>query len=148
MLLADQLNIKRETVRSIVRIWMIEGRVNRLQRGGARNVKMTEEMQLVMLDIISERPFSTLADINREMRNRLPLAPRVTDTTIARHLEGKLITVKIAGKDSDVPAVVRMGPPSLLLPADRNKPANIEKRQQYAMFLTNLSVNDHLIYID
>ena len=102
MLLADQLNIKLETARSIVHIWMIEDRVNRLQRGGVRNVKMIEEMQRVMLGIISERPFSTFADINREMQNRLPLAPRVTDTTIARHPEGQLITVKITGKDSDV----------------------------------------------
>ena len=63
---------------------------------------MPEEIQRVMLDIMSKRPFSTLADIIREMWDRLPLAPQVTDTTIARLFECQLITVKIAGKDSDV----------------------------------------------
>ena len=40
MALADQLQVNRETARSIVRVWMDEGRSRSLQCGGARNVKV------------------------------------------------------------------------------------------------------------
>ena len=39
------LGVPYQTVRSIIRVWLAEGRVQRLPEGGARNLKLTGGMQ-------------------------------------------------------------------------------------------------------
>lgn len=89
----------------------------------------------VLLEIVQRLPFTTLTSINDELRRRLPNKPHVTAKTIARHLDLQLITVKIAGKDADVPF-------------RRNTPETKQRRQEYAPWLTDLDVRHKIIYID
>jgi transposase len=94
-----------------------------------------EEMRAAYREEVLRRPFATLTAINEAVRERLPQKPRVSTATVAKHLENQLISVKIAGKDADVPL-------------ERNRPENINRRQDYANWLTNLGVTDRIVYID
>ena len=48
--LAALLGIPYQTARSIIRVWLAEGRVQRLPEGGARNIKLTDDMQAFIRD--------------------------------------------------------------------------------------------------
>lgn len=133
--LADALKINRDTARSVIRVWREEGRFERLPRGGTRNRRVDEEMIVAIHDIAREEPFSTLTNIKAKLEVRLPLKPRVHISTIARHLENMLISLKIAGKDADVPY-------------RRNIPSTKEARYHYATWLTSLPVDHNVVYID
>lgn len=133
--LADSLNINRDTARSIVRVWMAEGRVERMAQGGARNVRVDEDMVATILQIARDEPFTTLTTIKDKLESRLPNKPTVHISTISRHLKNQLISLKIAGKDADVPH-------------RRNTDATKETRFDYVTWLTTLTVNDSLIYVD
>lgn len=137
MQLADRLHINRDTARSVIRVWMLDARVDRLPLGGRRlgRLKMDQEMVDQMLIICQERPFSTLVTLNEELRRRLPNKPHVCPSTIARYLDQQLITLKLAGKDADVPF-------------QRNTQNAIERRFEHATWLTNLPANHCIIYID
>ena len=120
--LAALLAIPYQTARSIICVWLAEGRVQRLPEGGACNIKLTDDMQAFIRDFVLQQHFTTIAVVGQELAVRFP------DTAIsnqqfrfsARHLQNQLITTKIAGKDSDVPY-------------ERNRPNTIERRFQYAM---------------
>lgn len=137
IVLADQLEINRDTARSIIRVWMNEGRTNRLDMGGRRdgNTKVDDEMIGCILAIVQEKPFTTLTKLNEDLQERLPDKPHITISTIARHLQDQLITLKIAGKDADVPF-------------RRNTAQTKEVRYQYAIWLTNIPINHKIVYID
>lgn len=135
LLLADNLGVNRDTARSIIRIWMAEARTERLPQGGARHVVVDQEMIDMILQITSEEPFTTLVKLNEKLQNRLPDKPRVHPSTIDRHLQNQLISVKLAGKDADVPM-------------RRNTPETKALRFQYMTWLSNLDVNSQIIYID
>lgn len=135
--LADQLHINRDSARNVIRVWMADGRVNRLPMGGTRNgnVRVDQEMVNEILLIVQQKPFTTLVSINDTLHQRLPNKPRITTSTIARHLENQLISVKIAGKDADIPF-------------RRNTPQTKETRFNYATWLSHLAMNHKLMYID
>lgn len=135
ILLADQLQINRDTARSIIRTWMEKGTVNRATRGGALNTRTDQEMINCILAIVQEKPFTTLQNVNDELRIRLPNKPQICTTTISRHLENNFISVKIAGKDADVPY-------------QRNTARTKLARFDYMTWLTNLPVNQKIIYVD
>ena len=59
----------------------------------------------------------------------------MSDATVARTIDGVLITLKTAGKDSDVPVA-------------RNIPRVVNARIEYAQFYMDNGANDHVIYID
>ena len=63
-------------------------------------------MRECLNDILNENCLLTLAQMNEELRRRLPGKPRIHSRTIARTLEGMLFTLKLARP----------------LPADRNRP--------------------------
>ena len=133
--LADSLSINRDTARSIVRVWMTEGGVERRPQGGARNVRMDREMINALLEIAREEPFTTLTTIKEKLEQRFPEKPTVHISTISRHLKDQLISLKIAGKDADVPY-------------RRNIATTKDNRFNYVTWLTTLSVNDNIIYVD
>lgn len=65
----------------------------------------------------------TLAQINREIRRRLPAKPNIDNWTVARTLVGMLFRVKL----------VRPIPP------DRNRPEVLQRRRDFANWLINLA---------
>ena len=69
-------------------------------------MRVDEEMRDCLEEIINENCLFTLAQINSELRRRLPLKPQIHDRTVARTLDGMLFRVKLARP----------------LPADRNRP--------------------------
>jgi len=133
--LAEQLGIHTDTARSVIRVWMEEARVEAKPRGGARNKKVDEEMAEEVRRLARENPFTTLVRIQDQLVANLPNKPRIHTSTIARHLHNQLISLKIAGKDADVPH-------------QRNLPINKEKRHTYAQWITTLPPTSHVIYID
>ena len=135
IMLAEQLGIHADTARSVVRVWMEEARVEAKPRGGARNRKVDDEMVEEIRRLARESPFTTLTRIQDLLVANLPNKPRIHTSTIARHLDKQLISLKIAGKDSDVPH-------------QRNLPQNKQKRLTYAQWLSNLPPTTHIIYID
>ena len=132
---AEQLGVNRDTARSVIRVCMSEGREEAKPCGGTRNRRVDNEMLQEILRVARENPFTTLENIKDRLRRNFPTKPAIHISTIARHLDNQLISLKIAGKDSDVPH-------------QRNLPVNKEKRYQYAQWLSQLSANAHLIYVD
>ncbi len=132
--LAQRIGINYNTARSIIRVWLRDGRVEVQQQGGAHNVVVTAEMDDSIRDIALAEPFTTLTNIQQRLLLQFPDTP-VSVSTIARHLDGHCISTKIAGKDADVPF-------------ERNRQATIERRGLYAQWLAELGINERLIYID
>ena len=48
--LAALLGIPHQTAGSIIHVWLVEGRVQRLPEGGNRNIKLTDDMQVFIRD--------------------------------------------------------------------------------------------------
>ena len=99
-------------------------------REGRNNVRVDEEMRDCLEEIINENCLFTLAQINNELRRRLPLKPQIHDRTVARTLDGMLFRVKVARP----------------LPADRNRPNVINKRVDYATWSMNHAVMRHCVF--
>ena len=113
---AATIGVNCSTSRSIVARYLRGGRIEELPRGGRNNVKVDDEMRDCVDTIINENCQLTFAEINRELRQRLPTKPEVHVRTIARTLDGMLFRVKLARP----------------LSPERNRPAVIQKRQDYA----------------
>ena len=69
----------------------------------------------------------TLAQINQELRRRLPRKPRIHDLTVARTFR-----FKIARRQ----------------PAERNRPAVIQKRHDYANWFMGQAIVSHTVFVD
>jgi hypothetical protein len=77
-------------------------------------------------EILNENCLLTLAQINQELRQRLPQKPIIHDRTVARTLEGMLYRVKLARP----------------LPAESNRPDALQQRVVYAnWFMRHAAVN-------
>ena len=69
--LADNLEINRNTARSIITTYLREGRRNKLQRGGARNTKMDDEMKERLEHLIDRYPLMTLQEMKADLAKYL-----------------------------------------------------------------------------
>ena len=49
-----------------------EGRVQRLPEGGARNIKLTDDMQAFIRDFVLQQPFTTIDSVGQELVVRFP----------------------------------------------------------------------------
>ena len=130
---ARVLGVKKETARSIIRVYVTEGRAQSLPTGGSTYRKVTDDMRAEIRRMVTENPFTTLKKINEQLRANEH--PNVCDQTIARVLDGMLITLKSAGKEA-------------YIPFERNRPATIVARLHYAQWYVGLGVNDHVVYVD
>ena len=74
----------------------------------------------------------TLAQINQELRRRLPRKPRIHDRTLARTLDGMLFRFKIARRQ----------------PAQRNRLDVIQKRHDYANWFMGQVIVSHTVFVD
>ena len=89
-------------------------------------------MKAVLERILDETPLSTLEQINGDLRRRLPEKPHVTRSTLARALDGMLLTMKLA---EDVLE-------------GRNDDRVLQQRHDYAQWFLRQGVVGHCIYID
>ena len=128
LVVTDTLGVNRSTARAIVARYIRKGRER--PREGRNNVRVDEEMRDCLEEIINENCLFTLAQINSELRRRLPLKPQIHDRTVARTLDGMLFRVKVARP----------------LPADRNRPNVINKRVDYATWSMNHAVMRHCVF--
>ena len=108
-----------------------EGRIQERQRGGRNNVRVDDEMKDCIEQIINENCLLTLGQINRELRDQLPVKPEIHDRTVARTLDGMLFRVKL----------------TRLLPAYRNRPDVLHKRVDYANWFMNHAVVRHCVFV-
>jgi len=81
LLVADTLGVNRSTARGIVVRYITEGRIRERPRGGRNNVRVDDEMRDCLEQIINENCLLTLAQINSELRRRLPAKPEIHDRT-------------------------------------------------------------------
>ena len=65
-----------------------------LPSGGAKHVKVDNEMREELADIIGEYPTMSLKEINNTLHNRLPEKPRISDDCITKTLDGMLFSLK------------------------------------------------------
>ena len=131
-MVADTIGVNRSTARSIVARYVREGRIAERPRGGPNNVRVDNQMRDTLNDIVNENCQLTLAQINQELRQRLPAKPQIHDRTVARTLGGMLFRVKL----------------SRPLPAERNRPDVIEKRYAYANWFMGHAIVNHSVFID
>ena len=96
---------------------------------------VTAEMDSSIRDIALVEPFLQRSPIFSNSCCLQLLDIPVFISTIARHLDDHSISIRIAGKDADVPF-------------ERNRRAAIERRRLYAQWLTKLEIHERLIYID
>ncbi|XP_067017988.1 uncharacterized protein [Acropora muricata] len=89
-------------------------------------------MRNCLNDIINENCLLTLAQINQELRQRLPRKPAIHDRTVARTFKGIAYRVKLVRP----------------LPADRNPPDVLQKRVDYANWFMRHAVVNHSIFVD
>ena len=109
------VHVNRSTARGIVSRYIREGRIAERPRGGTNHVRVDDAMRDCLDDIINENCLLTIAEMNRELRLRLPHKPVIHNRTIARALKGMFYRVKLARP----------------LPADRNFPDVLQKRVEY-----------------
>ena len=75
-MVADTIGVNRSAARSIVARYTREGRIDERPRGGgASNVCVENEMNDCLNDILNDNCLLTFAQINQELRRRLPRKP-------------------------------------------------------------------------
>ena len=89
-------------------------------------------MRVHLREIIEDNPLVTLEQMKRSLRENLPEKPEVSTSTIARALDGMLLTLKLA---EDVPDA-------------RNSPRILDQRVEYAEWFLHEGVISHCVYID
>ena len=112
--------------------YITEGRIRERPRGGRNNVRVDGEMRDCLEQIINENCLLTLAQINSELRRRLPAKPEIHDRTVSRTLDGMLFRVKLVRP----------------LPTDRNRPDVLNKRVDYANWFMNHAIVRHCVFVD
>ena len=130
--IAETIGVNRSTARGIVSRYVREGRIAERPRGGAYHVRVDDAMRDCLDDIINENCLLTIAEMNRELRLRLPHKPVIHDRTVAKALKGMLYRVKLARP----------------LPADRNRPDVLQKRVEYGNWFMGHAVVNHTVFID
>ena len=132
LLLADTLGVNRSTAIGIPARYIRKRRIRERPRGGRNNVLVDDEMRQCLEEIINENCVLTLSQINGELRRRLPAKPLIHGRTIARNLEGMLFRVKLVWH----------------VPADRNRPGILQRRQEYGNWFMNHAIMCHCVFID
>ena len=132
LMVADTIGVNRSTARSIVARYIREGQIAERPRGGANNVRVDNEMKDCLNDILNDNCMLTLAQINQELRRRLPRKPRIHDRTVSRTLDGMLFRFKIVRRQ----------------PAERNRPDVIQKRHDYANWFMGQAIVSHTVFVD
>ena len=70
--ITETIGVNRSTARGIVSRYVREGRIAERPRGGANHVRVDNAMRDCLDDIINKNCLLTIAEMNRELRLRLP----------------------------------------------------------------------------
>ena len=92
---ADTLGVNRSTARGIIARYIRENRTAERPRGGRNNVIVNDEMKQCLEAIVNENCTLTLEAINTKLQDRLPEMPTDIVLTIAMHLYGIVVDLKI-----------------------------------------------------
>ena len=79
LIFADTIRVNKSTARSTVTRYVREGRIAERPPGGPNHVRVDNEMRDCLNDILNENCLLTLAQIDHELRQRLPGKPRIHD---------------------------------------------------------------------
>ena len=129
---AETLGIKRQTARSIITVYLRQNRLYMLPRGGNHNSKVDRDMRDALEQILDSNPLMTLDQINVDLRRQLLDKPAISRSTLARTLDGMLMTLKLA---EDIPGA-------------RNEDRVLQERVNYAQWFLREGVVGHCIFID
>lgn len=127
--LAETLNIRRQTARSIILRFKESGNVQPLPKGGAKNIKVTDEIKHCALQYISQNSQATLAQIQRHLQQQCGMTLHIA--TISRMLDGELISLKLAR----------------VIPNGWNSESTKQMRQEFADWMM-ASMQKNFVYID
>lgn len=130
--LATELGVKRNTAYRIVWRYLRREKEHDRKRGGSRRQKVDQEMVAVLVEFIEDQPSSTLKELKSRLEERMPQKPIVSLSTIARMLDGQLITVKLL-RD---------------IPCQRNRADIKLARQNYANWFLQEGMHARCIFID
>ena len=100
-----------------------------LQEG---HTTIDEEMRDELERLLDVNPLLTLTQMKDELQRSLPDKPAVSPSTIARTMDGMLMTLKLA---EDVPDA-------------RNSPRILDMRVEYAQWFMQYGVVGHCVFID
>ncbi|XP_068712974.1 uncharacterized protein [Montipora foliosa] len=134
--IAETLGVNRSTARGIVSRYVREGRIAERPRGGANHVRVDDAMRDCLDDIINENCLLTIAEMNRELRVRLPHKPPVRTNKPGAPLLGLAKSIYYR---------VKLARP---LPADRNHPDVLQNRVEYGNWFMGHAVLNHTVFID
>ena len=93
---ANTIGVYRSTARGIVEKYVREGRIAERLRGEQNNVRVDEEMEECLSDIVNKNCILTRSQINQELSQRLPNKPEIHNLMVSRTLQGMLHRVKLA----------------------------------------------------
>lgn len=130
VVVAATLGIRRTTAYEIIRTYVRTNRVERTHRGGRQTVIDNEILDFVVM-LIESDPTITLRGMVQAVRDIWPHKPRFCTSTLARALDGQMITVKLC-RD---------------IPQERNRPDVKEARLLYAQWMLQ-NIDSHRVYVD
>ena len=122
--IAETIGVNRSTARGIVSRYVREGRIAERPRGGANHVRVDDAMRDCLDDIINENCLLTIAEMNRELRLRLPHKPVIHDRTVAKAIPGTNSELRTLPPDSPFLNIVEQAVSALkaAIKADISRP--------------------------
>ena len=130
---AKILKINFNSARTIIRRYELNKDDNtpKCSHGGARNIKVTNEMKIYLNSILDSNSMLTLKEMKFMLLNQYPEHP-ISISTVAHCLNGMLFTTK---KVTDIPI-------------QRNSDVNKEIRYNYAQWFLMHAQRRIIVYID
>ena len=129
LMVAATIGVNRSTARSIIARYLWEGRITERPQGGTNHVWVDDEMKNCLDDILNKICLLTLAQINQELRQRVPRNPWL----YSNQNTWRYIVSWEIGKP---------------IPVERNHPYVLQKRLVCANWFMCYAVVNQSIFID
>ena len=123
---AKLLNLNYSNAQAIIRVFKTTGRTNALKKGGRRNIKITEDINVSISTWLEENPALTLQQVQQLIYDKFQ-----------KHVSVKSISCSIK-KLGYTFKLLR------LIPESRNNAETIELRFQYALYNLKVLLNSSL----
>ena len=129
LMVAATIRVNRSMARSIIARYLWEGRITERPQGGTNHVWVDDEMKNCLDDILNKICLLTLAQINQELRQRVPRNPWL----YSNQNTWRYIVSWEIGKP---------------IPVERNHPYVLQKRLVCANWFMCYAAVNHSIFID